>query len=43
MKMMKIICPKCGRETSFNLLSDAEDEDGEVYRCRHCGWPFHYK
>lgn len=38
-----IICPKCGRETSFNMQSDAIDELGEFYRCQHCGWPFQYR
>ena len=42
-KRCTVVCPKCGRETSFNLIMDAIDEDGEFYRCQHCGWPFHYK
>ena len=42
-KLKTIICPKCGQDTSFNIMSDAIDEEGEVYRCQHCGWPFHYK
>lgn len=37
-----IICPKCGKETSFVKLVDAIDESGEFYRCQHCKWPFHY-
>ena len=41
--MMTIRCPKCRRETSFELARDAIDEVGEIYRCQHCGWPFHYK
>jgi predicted RNA-binding Zn-ribbon protein involved in translation (DUF1610 family) len=42
-KRNSIVCPKCGRTTRFDLHSDALDEDGELYRCQHCGWPFHYK
>ena len=42
-KHCTVFCPKCGRETSFRMLSDAIDEDGEIYRCQHCGWPFQYK
>lgn len=42
-KRVAIVCPKCGQNTSFNIMSDAIDEEGEVYRCQHCGWPFHYK
>jgi DNA-directed RNA polymerase subunit RPC12/RpoP len=40
--MTTIKCPKCRKETSFELR-DAIDEEGEIYRCQHCGWPFHYK
>ena len=42
-KRKTIVCPKCGQRTSFNLIQDAIDEEGEFYRCQHCGWPFHYK
>ena len=42
-KCITIVCPKCGRQTSFNMLSDAIDEEGEFYRCQHCGWVFHYR
>ena len=38
---MVIKCPKCGKETKFTL-SDAKDEDGEVFQCQHCGWLFRY-
>ena len=41
--MTTIKCPKCRRETSFEMPRDAIDEDGEIYRCQHRGWPFHYK
>ena len=41
--MTTMKCPKCRRETSFEMPRDAIDEDGEIYRCQHCGWPFHYK
>ncbi|MCR5316334.1 MAG: hypothetical protein K6E52_10605 [Bacteroidaceae bacterium] len=43
LKSTTIICPKCGRQTSFNMMSDAVDEEGEFYRCQHCGWVFHYR
>ena len=42
-KRKTVCCPKCGRQTSFAFPDDAIDEDGEFYRCQHCGWPFHYK
>ena len=38
---MVIKCPKCGKETEF-LISNAIDELGEVFTCKHCGWPFRY-
>ena len=38
---MIINCPKCHKETEF-LISNAIDELGEVFRCKHCGWPFRY-
>ena len=40
-KSMVIKCPKCKQETEFTI-SDAQDEDGEVFRCKHCGWLFRY-
>ena len=42
-KRYMMVCPQCGRMTSFNMLSDAIDELGEFYRCQHCGWLFHYR
>ena len=42
-KQGTVVCPKCGRETSFDMPSDAIDDEGEVYRCQHCWWPFLYK
>jgi len=41
-KRKTVCCPKCGRQTSFDPPRDAIDEEGEFYRCQHCGWPFHY-
>ena len=38
---MKIICPKCHKETEFRL-NEAIDELGEVFKCKHCKWPFRY-
>ena len=43
LKRTTVICPKCRQQTSFIMLSDAVDEEGEFYRCQHCEWPFHYK
>ena len=43
LKRNSVVCPKCERQTSFAFPSDAIDEDGEFYRCQHCGWPFPYK
>ena len=38
---MKITCPKCGKKTEFTIC-DAVDENGEVFRCKHCGYHFIY-
>ena len=38
---MKINCPKCHEETEF-FTHNSISEDGEVYRCQHCGWPFRF-
>ena len=38
---MKINCPKCGKETEF-FTRDAISEDGEVFMCKHCKWPFRF-
>ena len=43
LKRNSVVCPKCGQRTTFNMPDDAIDEDGEFYRCQHCGWSFHYK
>ena len=42
-KRNTVVCPKCGRQTSFTFPGDTIDEEGENYRCQHCDWPFHYK
>lgn len=42
-KYKTIICPKCKQVTSFIMQRDAIDEQGEFYRCQHCGWPFQYR
>ena len=39
--MKKITCPKCGKEISISL-TNALDENGEVFRCPHCKWPVRY-
>lgn len=38
---MKINCPKCNEETEF-FTHNSISEDGEVYMCQHCGWPFRF-
>ena len=38
---MVIECPKCKKEVPLDV-QNALDEDGEVYRCPHCGWKFRY-
>ena len=38
---MKIKCPKCKAEVKLDI-SRAVDEEGEVFVCTHCGWPFRY-
>ena len=43
LKRNTVVCPKCEQRTTFNLIMDAIDEEGEFYCCQHCGWPFHYK
>lgn len=37
--MGKIKCVKCGKETEIDI-SNALDENGEVFKCEHCGYPF---
>ena len=40
--MMKIVkCPKCKKEVVIKIQNSIS-EDGEVYRCHHCGWDFRY-
>ena len=39
--MIKINCPKCKKETDINI-SDAVDEEGEVFICKHCGYHFRF-
>ena len=43
LKRNAIVCPKCAELTTFCIPNDAIDEDGEFYRCQHCGWVFHYR
>lgn len=38
---MKINCPKCKSPTIVNI-SNAIDENGEMFVCNNCGWPFMY-
>lgn len=39
--MTIIKCPKCHQDTEINL-AHARDEEGEVFTCEHCGYPFRY-
>ena len=39
--MKKIKCVNCGNETEVDI-SRAIDEEGETFRCEHCGYPFRY-
>lgn len=39
--MTIVKCPKCKEDTEINI-SRAIDEEGEVFRCVHCGYPFRY-
>lgn len=38
---MKIKCPKCHEETEFTIR-DSISDDGEVFLCTKCKWPFRY-
>lgn len=37
----KIVCPKCNQEFEITI-SNAVDEDGEVYICPKCHWAIRY-
>ena len=39
--MKQIECPKCKKLTTLNIAHTI-DEEGEVFKCEHCGWPFRY-
>ncbi len=39
--MIKINCPKCGKETTINIEKSIS-EDAEVFVCEHCRYPFRY-
>jgi len=36
-----IKCPKCEEEVEINIANSIS-EDGEVFKCPHCGWEFRY-
>jgi len=38
---MIVKCPKCKQDTEIDI-ADAIDENGEVFRCEHCKYPFRY-
>lgn len=39
--MTLVTCPKCHQHTKINI-AQAIDEEGEVFNCEHCGYPFRY-
>ena len=40
--MMDVVkCPKCGQDVKIDI-ANAIDENGEVFKCDHCGYPFRY-
>lgn len=42
MKSMDIVkCPKCYKNVEINI-SKAIDEDGEIFQCSYCQYPFRY-
>ena len=38
---MIVKCPKCNQDTEINVAR-AIDENGEVFMCEHCKYPFRY-
>lgn len=39
--MKYVKCPKCGKEVKLDVAKTI-DEEGEVFKCEHCNWPFRY-
>ena len=39
--MTKVNCPKCNGEVELDVRKTV-DENGEVFVCPHCGYPFRY-
>ena len=39
--MTKLNCIRCGGEVEINI-ANAQDENGEVFVCPHCGFKFRY-
>ena len=39
--MDRVNCVKCKHEVEINL-SNATDENGEVFKCPNCGYKFRY-
>lgn len=37
--MTIVKCPKCQGDNKINI-AHAIDEEGKVFRCKHCGFPF---
>jgi len=36
-----IKCPKCHKDVTLDITKSISD-DGEVFKCPHCGWKFRY-
>ena len=39
--MKQINCPKCKELTTLDIAKTV-DEEGEVFKCEHCGYHFRY-
>ena len=39
--MTIVKCPNCQNENEIDIAR-AIDEEGEAFRCKHCGFPFRY-
>lgn len=39
--MERVKCVRCGSEVEINI-SNAMDEEGEVFKCPNCGFKFRY-
>ena len=39
--MKYVKCPKCGKEVKIDIAKTI-GEEGEVFMCDYCNWPFRY-